>query len=42
MLALNSDIISENEIWKDIWEFRKKYYHGEDNDEYWQELVDSV
>lgn len=30
------------DIWGDIWNYWKKYYNPEDNDEYWHNLVEEA
>lgn len=41
MASVNtSDIPEEQQFMSELWMLRKKYYHGEDNEQYWTDLID--
>lgn len=35
------DIPEEQQMWTDIWNWRKKYYYPEDKDEWWEDMIQS-
>ena len=37
-----SDIPQEQTFMKDFWDFRKKFYNGEDSDDYWNSIVEET
>lgn len=39
MVATYQEIQTERPIMTDIWEFRKKYYHGENEYEFWASMI---
>jgi len=43
MASVNtSEIPVEQQFFGDLWNYRKKYYRGEDRDEFWSMLVDDA
>lgn len=42
MRATNSEIKATSQIWTDVWNLWKKYYHPEKSEEFWSDLVDEA
>ena len=42
MNATKEEMSAENKLWRDVYEFRKEFYQGENDDAYWRKLVDSA